>query len=450
MAWGSSFIRLRGLLVVALAALGITALLPLTSASATTYTPAFDCASSPTHVTAGGTVTVNGSLSTGITPLSGAAVEVDYSYDGGATWTRYALGTTDSTGHVSWPGVVPAATAIWSCYYNGTTVTTLHGTDTYTPATSPSFPITVTPPPSLADTEMDKAATPSTITAGQVTSISVTLRSGTTPVAGRTVYLNYYRPDSGGWQHLCVRTTGSTGSANCPDSPSETTTYAWGFDGDSTYDMVTSGNFVVTVNPGSTPPATTTATRLTVTATPTTVSPGSATRITGYLETSLGAPIAGRTVHLLANGVSVGDAVSDGGGFLQFVAYPTATTQYDWQFSGDATYAATTSTPSAIVTVDTSSSGVGSLTAHVNRHNIQRGHRLRIWGTYSNPLDSGRVVLYRQTATGRVRVASTPMDSDGYYLFRLRPRHRGTKHYVTEVVDAGQPVDAATLTVHVR
>ena len=136
--------------------------------------------------------------------------------------------------------------------------------------------------------------------------------------------------------------------------------------------------------------------------------------------------------------------------FLQLSVYPTATTQYDWQFSGDATYAATTSSPSAIVTVDTPSSGVGSLTAHVNRHPIQRGHRLRIWGIYSNPLDTGRVVLYRQTATGRVRVASTPMDSDGYYLFRLRPRHRGTKQYVTEVVDAGQSVDAAALTVHVR
>jgi hypothetical protein len=443
-------IRLRGLAFAVVAAAGISAL-PLTAASATTYSPVLTCGASPASVPSGGSTTVSGTLTLdGTTPMSGDTVDLDY-YNG-STFGEYASGTTDSSGHVSWT-VHPTGSASWSCYLAGFTTTTIHGTDTYNSASSSVFSITVTPAVAVAPTHMSSGATPSSITAGAGTSITMTLLAGTTPVVGRTVYLNYYRPDSGGWQHLCSRTTDSTGSANCPDSPPATTTYAWGFDGDSTYGSSVSGNFIVSVTspaPTPTPTSTLTPTHLTVAAPAGPVSSGAATRVTGYLETSAGAPVVGRTVELLANGVHVGDAVSDGGGFLQFTAYPTATTQYEWQFGGDATYGASQSIPPVTVTVTAANPGIATLISHINRHTIARGQRVRISGTYSQPFDGGMVVLYRQTANGRTRVASTAMDSDGYYLFRLRPRTLGTIHYITEVVQGGQAADAPSLTLHVH
>jgi hypothetical protein len=201
-------------------------------------------------------------------------------------------------------------------------------------------------------TTLTATASPSTVRAGDVVTLSATLTHtvGGAPIAGASVRA-WFSTDSGAtWTASLSATTDASGHVGATAVPSKTTIYQWRFDGDATYAPATSNNATVTVER---------LTDLTMSATPTSISAGASTTLSTRLSRSADhALVTGRTVTLWAstNGgstwSSAGSATTDGTGAASLTKSPTTTTVYQWRYAGEAELAPASS-PNATVTVTT-------------------------------------------------------------------------------------------------
>jgi hypothetical protein len=168
--------------------------------------------------------------------------------------------------------------------------------------------------------------------------------------------------------------------------------------------------------------------------------------------TGAGSPVAGGVVRLFhkpfgaASYTMLGQATTNANGVASLVAHPKKITSYQWRYDGDTqTYAAGQSPIRAV--------GVrAKVTLSVADPTLVPGQKLIVTGLVS-PAKTGFVAtLWRKTATGKVKLASTTMvRADGTYRISKVLTNRGTyKVFVTVPAAKGNlagtsPIRTATV-----
>jgi hypothetical protein len=188
--------------------------------------------------------------------------------------------------------------------------------------------------PPKAPTSLSIAASATTITVGSKVTVSGQLTSGTTPLAKH-------------WVPVAERPTGAAGNVAFVREPGTTVSFRLDYLGTTKYAPSHSAVVTVTVKPK-------TPTALGIGSFPGTIKPGQTDTIRGLL-TADKAPLAGKRVWLERwNGATKKwvalTAVATGKfGRVAFFVKPKVTTIYKLAFFGNATYAASHSSPVAVV-----------------------------------------------------------------------------------------------------
>jgi hypothetical protein len=293
-------------------------------------------AASKSVVTAGGTEVVSGTLKTGHTALAGEPVSLDTVDVHGALHKTGLIGVTaKNTGLVTFK-FTPKATATYELVFPGA--------KGLSAAHSGKAVVKV----NRIATKLAIATSASSIKAGGKATITGTLTAGTTPLAGRGIFL--FKVDAQG--HLVARvgqphvTAKTTGQVSFTVSPLTTTSYALVWPGGWQYAPSRSATVKITV--------TKTATTLALTASSASIKKGSTVTLTGKLAagtTALKGEVvelytvdAKGVLHLVQNGAKFTSAT----GTVTFTRAPGATTKFELVFRATALLAGS---KSAAVTV---------------------------------------------------------------------------------------------------
>ena len=136
---------------------------------------------------------------------------------------------------------------------------------------------TLTAASAKAGTQLSVTAGQSTIAAGQLDSISGTLTSGGSPEAHRVIGLYGYSDRLHRWRLIRIKLTSQAGTVKFDIRPAVTRKYALVYHGNSSLGAARSGVVTVVVT-GSLPR---TATTLSITASPTSITAGGSAKISG-------------------------------------------------------------------------------------------------------------------------------------------------------------------------
>ena len=199
---------------------------------------------------------------------------------------------------------------------------------------------TLTAASAKAGTQLSITAGQSTIAAGQRDSISGTLTSGGSPEAHRVVGLYGYSDRLHRWRLVRIKLTSQAGTVMFDIRPAVTRKYALVYHGNSSLGAARSGVVTVVVT-GSLPR---TATALSITASPTSITAGGSAKISGVLTAGT-SPVQHRLVVLrrynpaTKKWVRVGVKRTGPQGVVFFVRAPSATATFDLVFPGGPRFA---------------------------------------------------------------------------------------------------------------
>ncbi len=332
----------------------------------------------------GETVTLSATLtrSDDGTPVLGK--DITFAVNGTAVGTA----TTDASGvaTLSYTIDVPAGTHTIGADFAG---------DAYYAASSGTGTLTVSKAPTTL------VADDQTITYGQTVTLTATLTSGGTPVAGRTIDFMVDGVSVGSG------TTDASGLATYTYTPSDssgTYTIEASFAGDGYY-LSSSDMATLTVNKAPT----------TLAADDQTITYGQSVTLTATL-TSGGAPVAGRTIAFTVDGVSVGSGITDASGVARYTYTPglaVGTYTIEAAFVGDGYYLASTDT--ATLTVNKAPT-----TLVADDQTITYGQSVTLTATLTsggNPV-KGRAISF---AVNGLSVGSGTTDASGVASYTYTP-----------------------------
>ncbi len=280
-----------------------------------------------------------------------------------------------------------------------------------------------TPPPppaaTKAATTLTAQTSPTTITYGAATTISGKLTTAAgAPVAGKPVQIYVRKQGTSTYALLSTRTTAADGTFSGTHKPLTNVEYAARFREDATY-TASGHNARTNVAPA--------ATTLTAQTSPTTITYGAATTISGKLTTAAGAPVAGKPVQIYVRkqGTSTYALLSTrttaADGTFSGTHKPLTNVEYAARFREDATY--TASGHNARTNVAPAVSAAFSATS------VRLGGAVALRGRVT-PAHAGQEVVRQQLVSGKwLTLATATLTSSGTYSFSVKPTSRGTKTY---------------------
>ncbi len=184
---------------------------------------------------------------------------------------------------------------------------------------------------------------------------------------------------------------------------------------------------IASTTPPPPPAATKAATTLTAQTSPTTITYGAATTISGKLTTAAGAPVAGKPVQIYVRkqGTSTYALLSTrttaADGTFSGTHKPLTNVEYAARFREDATY--TASGRNARTNVAPAVSAAFSATS------VRLGGAVALRGRVT-PAHAGQEVVRQQLVSGKwLTLATATLTSSGTYSFSVKPTSRGTKTY---------------------
>lgn len=174
-------------------------------------------------------------------------------------------------------------------------------------------------------------------------------------------------------------------------------------------------------------PVVKTATKLTLAASPSTLSHGAETTLSGKLTTATGSPVAGKAVQVYVRkrGVSsyalLSTRTTGADGTYSGTHAPTTSVDYAVRFREDGSYTASGS--EALVDV------APTVTAAFSASNVRLGTSVSLSGVVT-PAHPGQQVTRQQLVNGTwTTLATTTLSPSGTYTFTVKPTSRGTKTY---------------------
>lgn len=216
-------------------------------------------------------------------------------------------------------------------------------------ATSTTKTAALTTTTAKTGTTLSVTAAQSTIRSGQKDTISGTLLAGGSPASGKVVELYRYSDRLHRWRIIRVKLTSKTGAVTFTVHPYLTRQYELAYRGNSTLDATKSSATAITVT-GS---GVKLATALSISATPTSITSGHTTTITGVLAAS-GRPLRHRMVSLYRYDASskkwvrVAVELTGPRGGVSFVREPSTTATFALAFSGGPVFTAARSAQTTV------------------------------------------------------------------------------------------------------
>ena len=190
-------------------------------------------------------------------------------------------------------------------------------------------------------TALSVTAAQSTIRAGQKDTVSGTLLAAGNPAAGKVVGLYRYSDRLQRWRLIRVKLSSKTGAVTFTVRPEITRRYELVYRGNSTLAASTSGAATITVEPSGVKRVT----ALSISAAPTSITPGHTTSVTGVLTTEA-RPLGHRIVSLYRydattkKWVRIAVGLTGQRGAVRFVREPSATGTFELVYSGTPTLTA--------------------------------------------------------------------------------------------------------------
>jgi hypothetical protein len=322
-----------GTTLVAAAALSVTG-----TANAATVKPTLTIGESASHVNAGSSVTISGTLRAGHVVLGNEGVWLDWVGPKGALHRIKDKPTASRTGVVTFT-VAPKATTTYELVFPGAR--------SYARATSGKAVVHV----SKLGTNLTISAPTTPITVGTKETFTGTLDHGTKPLAGKEIWLDTLNSKKQVVHTVGHAWTSATGTVSITTTPpAGTDYYALVYGGNWQYARAASAVDTVVVHK--------IATALSLSSSATApVAKGTQVTLTGTLTTgTTPTPLKGRTVVLqvLVNGkwvnANAGAGTTSATGTVTFTRTPSVTTSYRVVFPATADYAYASST-AVVVTI---------------------------------------------------------------------------------------------------